>query len=445
MIERRAKRMVHGRVASYSHLHLRASFRSHMIIELVNTGTELLLGDVINTNAAWIGQRLAALGLQVARQTIVPDGAAIGEAIAEAAARADVLLITGGLGPTNDDLTRESAAELLGLPLELNAGEVAHLEEFFRKRGRVLTDTNKKQAMVLRGAEVMPNPFGTAPGMYIPAACGAAKGLHCAMFLLPGPPRELKPMVESQVEPRLRLLKPDLAGRTTLYLKVTGMGESDIVDRIEKSLEAMPELDLGYCLGRGDVDVRLSGRQEIVDAAAQLVRERIGDFIVSEDRRLVEEVVVDQLKAGAQKVATAESCTGGELASRLTNVSGASLVFEHGFITYANEAKSQHLGVPAALIAQHGAVSPQVAQTMAEGALRVSGADHALSCTGIAGPTGGTDDKPVGTVFISLASREDSTEVRKLFFPGTRDRFKMLATQAALELLRRRLAGLPLS
>ena len=240
-----------------------------MIIELVNTGTELLLGDVINTNAAWIGQRLAALGLQVARQTIVPDGAAIREAIAEAAARADVLLITGGLGPTNDDMTRESAAELLGLPLEarvagdagvdVNAEVVEHLEEFFRKRSRVLTETNKKQAMVLRGAEVMPNPFGTAPGMYIPAACGEGKRLHCAMFLLPGPPRELKPMVENQVEPRLRLLKPDLAGRTTLYLKVTGMGESDIVDRIEKSLEAMPGLDLGYCLGRGDVDVRLSG------------------------------------------------------------------------------------------------------------------------------------------------------------------------------------------
>lgn len=415
-----------------------------MIIELVNTGTELLLGDVINTNAAWIGQRLAALGLQVARQTIVPDGAAIRDALAEAAARADVILVTGGLGPTNDDLTRESAAELLGLPMEPDAEVVAHLEEFFRKRGRVLTDTNKKQAMVLRGAEVMPNPFGTAPGMYIPAACGAAKGLNCALFLMPGPPRELKPMVEAQVEPRLLLLKPDLAARSSLYLKVTGMGESDIVDRIEKSLEAMPELELGYCLGRGDVDVRLSGKREVVDGGAKLVRERIGDFIVSEDRRLVEEVVVNQLKAAEQTVATAESCTGGELASRITNVSGASWVFGHGFITYANEAKTQHLGVEAALIAEHGAVSQPVAQAMAEGAMRVSGANHALSCTGIAGPYGGSDEKPVGTVFIALASAGQSTEVRKLFFPGTRERFKMLTTQAALEMLRRRLAGLPL-
>ena len=415
-----------------------------MIIELVNTGTELLLGDVINTNAAWIGQRFAALGLQVARHTVVPDGAAIRQAMAEAAARSDVVIITGGLGPTNDDLTRESAAALLGLAMEPDAGVVAHLEEFFRKRGRVLTETNKKQAMVLQGAEPMANPFGTAPGMYIPASLGAAKGLNCALFLLPGPPRELKPMIENEVEPRLRRLKPELEGRTTLYLKVTGLGESDIVDRIEKSLEAMPALELGYCLGRGDVDVRLSGTADIVAEAAALVRGRIGDFIVSDDRRVVEEVVVHQLKAAGQTIATAESCTGGELSSRLTNVSGASAVFGHGFITYANEAKSQHLGVDPATLARHGAVSQEVAQAMAEGALQAAGADHALSCTGIAGPTGGTEEKPVGTVFIGLATRGQPTEVRKLFFPGARDRFKMLTTQAALEMLRRRLASLPL-
>ena len=416
-----------------------------MIIELVNTGTELLLGDVINTNAAWLGQRMAALGLSVARHTVVPDGAAIKEAIAEAAQRADVLLITGGLGPTNDDMTRESAAEILGLPLEMNEGVIATLEAFFQKRGRVLTETNKKQAMVVQGGEVMDNPFGTAPGMYIPASCGAAKGLNCAMFLLPGPPRELKPMIEGQVEPRLARLKPELAARYTLYLRVTGMGESDIVDRIEKDLEAMPNLELGYCLGRGDVDVRLSGSKEVVAAAAELVRGRIGDYIISEDRRVIEEVIVDLLKSKGATLATAESCTGGELASRVTNVSGASSVFGHGFITYANEAKTQHLGVPPAMLAEHGAVSEPVAKAMAEGALRVSGADHALSCTGIAGPTGGSEEKPVGTVFIGLASKNDSTVVRKLFFPGTRDRFKLLTSQSALEMLRRRLLGLSIS
>jgi len=415
-----------------------------MTIELLNTGTELLLGDTINTNAAWIGQRMAALGLQVSRQTIVPDGIAVKEAMAEATARADVLLVTGGLGPTNDDVTRDSAAELLGLPMDLNEGVMAHLNAYFAKRNKPVNEATKRQAMVPRGAVVMDNPFGTAPGLYIPASCGEAKGLHCAMFLLPGPPRELKPMVEVHVERHLKDLMPNLSNREALYLKVTGMGESDIVDHIEKDLEAMTGLELGYCIGRGDVDVRLSGRSDLVQAAAALVRERVGDYIASEDRRVVEEVVIDLLKAKAQWVATAESCTGGELASRLTNVSGASAVFGHGFVTYANEAKAKHLGVDLALIETQGAVSEPVARAMAEGCLATSGADHALACTGIAGPTGGTAEKPAGTVFIALASKGLATEVRKVFYPVTRDRFKMLTTQYALDMLRRRLQGLPL-
>jgi nicotinamide-nucleotide amidase len=415
-----------------------------MTIELLNTGTELLLGDTINTNAAWIGQRMAALGLQVSRQTIVPDGIAVKEAMAEAAARADVLLVTGGLGPTNDDVTRDSAAELLGLPMDLNEGVMAHLNAYFAKRNKPVNDATKRQAMVPRGAVVMDNPFGTAPGLYIPASCGEAKGLHCAMFLLPGPPRELKPMVEVHVERHLKDLMPDLSNREALYLKVTGMGESDIVDHIEKDLEAITGLELGYCIGKGDVDVRLSGPGNLVQAAAALVRERIGDYIASEDRRVVEEVVIDLLKAKAQWVATAESCTGGELASRLTNVSGASAVFGHGFVTYANEAKAKHLGVDLALIETQGAVSEPVARAMAEGCLATSSADHALACTGIAGPTGGTAEKPAGTVFIALASKGLATEVRKVFYPVTRDRFKMLTTQYALDMLRRRLQGLPL-
>lgn len=415
-----------------------------MTIELLNTGTELLLGDTINTNAAWIGQRMAALGLQVSRQTIVPDGIAVKEAMAEAAARADVLLITGGLGPTNDDVTRDSAAELLGLPMEINPGIIAHLEAYFAKRNKPVNEATKRQAMVPHGAVVMDNPFGTAPGLYIPASCGAAKGLHCAIFLLPGPPRELKPMVEVHVERHLKELMPDLSNREALYLKVTGMGESDIVDHIEKDLEAMTGLELGYCIGRGDVDVRLSGPRDLVQAAATLVRERIGDYIASEDRRIIEEVVVDLLKAKAQWVATAESCTGGELANRLTNVSGASAVFGHGFVTYANEAKAQHVGVDRGLIETHGAVSEAVARAMAEGCLHVAGADHALACTGIAGPTGGTETKPAGTVYVALASKGLPTEVRKVFYPVTRDRFKMLTTQYALDMLRRRLQGLPM-
>lgn len=415
-----------------------------MNVELVNTGTELLLGDTINTNAAWIGQRLAALGVQVTRQTIVPDGAVIRTAIAEAAQRADVVLVSGGLGPTNDDLTRESTAELLGLDMDLNAGVMQHLSDYFAKRGKHVSEATQRQAMVPRGAVVMTNNFGTAPGLYFPPELSAALGWNAHIFLLPGPPRELKPMVESEVETRLRTWLPDGGSRRVLYLKVTGVGESDIVEAVEKQLEAIAGLDLGYCIRNGDVDVRLAGPQPAVEAAADVVRTALGDSIVSEDRRIIEEVIVQLLCERGEWLSTAESCTGGTIANRITDVSGASRVFGHGWVTYANEAKHQHLGVPMDLIETHGAVSEEVARAMAEGALKHSGADHALAVTGIAGPTGGTPEKPVGTVWIALASKNAETWAQKRFSPGSRDRFKLLTSQAALDMLRRRLLGIAL-
>ncbi len=415
---------------------------ARMRVELVNTGTELLLGDTVNTNAAWIGQRLAALGIQVARQTIVPDGAVIRMALAEAAQRADVVLVSGGLGPTNDDLTRESAAELLSLPLELDEAVIAHLREYFAKRNKPMSQANQRQAMVPRGALVLPNPFGTAPGLYFPARLGEVLGWNAHLFLLPGPPRELKPMFENEVEPRLREWLPDGKSRQVLYLKITGVGESDIVEAVEKRLECVPGLDLGYCIRKGDVDVRLSGGQSNVNAGANIVREAFSDCIVSEDRRTIEEVIVQILSERHEWLATAESCTGGAIASRITDVSGASQVFGHGWVTYANESKQSQLGVAAQLLENFGAVSEEVARAMAEGALHRSGADHALAVTGIAGPNGGTAEKPVGTVWIALASKSSPTWAVRRFFPGTRDRFKLLTSQAALELLRRRLCGL---
>ncbi len=415
-----------------------------MNVELVNTGTELLLGDTINTNAAWIGQRLAALGIQVARQTIVPDGAMIRTSIAEAAGRADVVLVSGGLGPTNDDLTRESTAELLSLDMKLNAEVMQHLNDYFAKRGKPVSAASQRQAMVPQGAVVMPNLFGTAPGLYFPKELGSALGWNAHIFLLPGPPRELKPMVESEVETRLREWLPDGASRRVLYLKVTGVGESDIVEAVEKQLEAIQGLDLGYCIRNGDVDVRLAGPQPAVDEAAGIVRAALGDCIVSEDRRIIEEVIVQLLTERGESLSTAESCTGGTIANRITDVSGASRVFGHGWVTYANAAKHQHLGVPMALIDTHGAVSEEVARAMAEGALKNSGADHALAVTGIAGPTGGTPEKPVGTVWIALASKNAETWAQKKFSPGARDRFKLLTSQAALDMLRRRMLGIVL-
>ena len=251
-------------------------------------------------------------------------------------------------------------------------------------------------------------------------------------------------MILEHVLPRLMEMDPSVAGRAVAYLKVTGMGESEIVENVEADLEAVPGLDLGYCLGKGDVDVRLSGAHEAVEQGRRIVLSALGDYVVSEDRRVLEEVVVDLLKAGSKTLAVSESCTGGAIASRITDVPGASAVFGFGFVTYANEAKSQQLGVSSVDLATAGAVSEQVASAMAEGCLKVSGADYALSVTGIAGPGGGTPDKPVGTVFVALADRHQPTEVRKLFFPVGRDRFKMLVSQAALEMVRRRLRGLRL-
>lgn len=412
-----------------------------MKVELINTGTELLIGDVINTNAAWLGQRMVELGLSVERATVVPDGDAINRALGEACFRSDVVIITGGLGPTSDDVSREAAAAVLGVPLETDDDAMATLTAFFAKRGRTVNEHNKRQALVPRGGIVLPNPNGTAPGLYLPAALGESKGLKTAMFLLPGPPRELKPMMQNEVEPRLRALLPGGEDRVCRYFKFTGLGESDISMALQDDLEAVGGLEIGYCLGKGDVDVRLSGPAAAIEQAATVCLAKLREFLVSDDRRLVEEVCVGLLMERNQWVATAESCTGGFIANRITNVSGASKVFGQGFITYANEAKMQHLDVPAGMLAQYGAVSEHVAAAMAEGCLKVSGADHALAVTGIAGPSGGTPEKPLGTVFIALASKGHPVEVRKRWYAGERERFKILTSQTALDFLRRRLCG----
>ncbi len=412
-----------------------------MRIELVNTGTELLIGDVINTNAAWLGQRMVELGLSVERCTTVPDGAAIEVALREACGRADVVIVTGGLGPTSDDVSREAAAAVFGLPLDLDDGVLRDLEEFFAKRGRIVNEHNKRQALVPRGGVVLPNPNGTAPGLFLPAELGKKNNLACAVFLLPGPPRELKPMMADYVEPRLRAMLPGGADRQCRYFKFTGLGESDISMALQQDLEKIAGLEIGFCIGKGDVDVRLAGSGAALAQAAQLCFAKLGEFLVSDDRRLIEQVVVDLLQQRGQWVATAESCTGGFIAHRITNVPGASNVLAHGFVTYGNVAKMQHLHVPVELLAEHGAVSAPVVAAMAEGCLRVSGADHAIAVSGIAGPGGGSEAKPVGTVFIALASKGHEVAVRRRWFRGEREWFKTLTSQVALDFLRRRMCG----
>jgi nicotinamide-nucleotide amidase len=401
--------------------------------ELVNTGTELLFGSVVNTHLAFLGQQLFSLGLRISRQTTVPDGYAIRDAILEAAPRCQLILITGGLGPTTDDVTREIVAELTGRSLEYDETIFAKIRERFEKRGLRLTDPISRQAYVPKGAQVLPNDHGTAPGLYVPAT---AKLPH--LILLPGPPRELRPMFDRYATPLIRTLvgTTDL---TAAVFKTVGLGESLAQELIGADLAAIEGLELGYCARIGELDLRLIGFLESVLRGTQIVRARLSDHIVSEDGSELEAVVVRLLSQQGATIAVAESCTGGLLANRFTNVPGASAVFLEGNVTYSNAAKTRTLGVSTELLNRVGAVSKEVALAMAEGARARAGTTYALSTTGIAGPDGGTPEKPVGTVFVGLATADGPSQVESLFFPTDRATFKQMVTQSALDLLRKRL------
>jgi nicotinamide-nucleotide amidase len=408
-------------------------------IEVLNTGTELLLGNTQNTHGGWFGRQLFTMGLRVARQATVPDGDAIREAFEEMVARADAILITGGLGPTSDDLTREIVAETLGIDLHQDEQALRNLEEFFALRNKPMVPANLRQAMVPTGADVLPNPNGTAPGLYLPPRINGRS--NCAVFLLPGPPRELYPMFHAEVAPRLRALAGVSDIASVAELKFTGIGESDFHHGIDAGLAAIPGLEYGYCARIGEVDLRLIGSADAIAAARSLALASFGRNLICDDGSSLESTVVRLLREKGMKLATAESCTGGLIANRITNVPGASEVFTHGWVTYANGAKASQLGVPMEIIDEHGAVSEPVARAMAEGALRESGADIAVSVTGIAGPSGGTEDKPVGTAWLALAAKDSGTIAQKVYHPRNRKDFKQAVSQSALELSRRHIVG----
>lgn len=413
-----------------------------MKIEVINTGSELLLGEVVNTHVAWLGKQLFGLGLRISRQTTVPDGAAIRTALLEALGRADVLIVTGGLGPTTDDLTREVVSELFSMPLREDLRVREAIETRLAARGITLRERMLRQTMVPEGARVLPNANGTAPGLYIPAR-EALTASTPHVFLLPGPPRELQPMFQESVMPLLEELAGDRLVTECRTYRVVGIGESEVEARIGLELTREGHLEVGYCARPNEVDFRLVGRREDLEAVEKRVLDAVGDFLVSRDGEDLEVLVVHELRRLGKTVATAESCTGGFLAHRLTNVPGASDILHSGAVTYSNDSKVRLLGVPAELVKSHGAVSEPVARAMAEGALSAFGADYALSVTGIAGPGGGTTTKPVGLVFIGLAARGQPTLVRECGFASDRQTFKQLASQAALDMLRRALLGLP--
>lgn len=406
-----------------------------MTLEILNIGTEILLGEVVNTHAGWIARNIFPLGLRVARQTTVPDGPEIRRALIETWGRADVVIVTGGLGPTTDDITREVVAELLGRRLMVDETVLDAIKRRLEARGFEFLERMGRQAMVPEGAEVLPNPNGTAPGLYVPAvALPSSATPH--VFLLPGPPRELQPMFLNFVLPALERLGAGADRQDCRTYRVVGMGESAVEQLIGLELDARPELEVGYCARSNEVDFRLIGPREVLEEVEPLVLERLGTHVVSKDGGNLEEQVVRLLSQAGATVATAESCTGGLLASRITDVPGASGVFMRGFVTYSNEAKSELLGVDAAMLAEHGAVSDPVARAMADGARKQAGASYGVGITGIAGPGGGSVEKPVGLVFIAVSGPDGKSVCEKALYPSDRATFKRFASQKALDLLR---------
>jgi len=418
-----------------------------MNIELINTGSELMLGRVLNTHQQWLCRQLADLGYFVTRQVAVADTADdIEQAVREALGRADFIVTTGGLGPTSDDITRDRIAALLGRKLNEDPAIVAHVESFFAKRNRPMPASTRVQAMVPDGALVLHNAHGTAPGLALHVSPNPFRtdGKASWLVMLPGPPRELRPMFTNQVAPLLKDKLPldgDFVCRT---LRTVGIGESYLEERIAAALKPLMDagLELGYCAHSGAVDVRFVARGCGADAdmaeAARIVYKLAGEHIFGEGDDELEQVLVRRLTERKQTLVLAESCTGGFIANRITNVPGASAVLLAGLVTYSNAAKQHFLGVRAETIAAHGAVSEAVACEMAEGARARTGADFALAVTGIAGPGGGTPEKPVGTVFIALASAS-GTKVINPVNRYDRETFKYLTSLQALELLRREL------
>lgn len=412
--------------------------RATMRAVLINTGTELLLGDVQDAHLAFIAREILPLGLRIEERRTVPDTDVIRRTLTELFPRCEILFVTGGLGPTTDDITREMVAESLGLELRQDPKLLAWLQQRLQVRGIKWSSGIARQADVLAGAKILPNEHGSASGFYLKANINArTPSPH--VFVLPGPPRELQPMFTKFAMPILKsIIELPLPVERRSY-SIAGVGESLVEDAIGKQVLAIPGIELGYCARPGEVEARIIGDPNAIQAADAIIRRELGVSIYSDNNEALGAVVVRLLKQRKETLVTAESCTGGLIADMITDVPGASEVFLAGYVTYANSAKSDVLNVDSKLIEKHGAVSDAVAREMADGARMRAACTYGLATTGIAGPAGGSDEKPVGTVYIALASASSRTVVKKFLFPTDRETFKQLAARAALNLLRRRL------
>lgn len=413
-----------------------------MNAEIIAIGSELLTPYRQDTNSLYLTEKLNQLGVEVVFKTVVGDNRRrLASAARQALSRADILIFMGGLGPTEDDLTREAVAEALDLELHRDPEILAQLEKRFARRKMKMSPNNEKQADILFGATVLPNANGTAPGQWL---SGKYDSKEKIIMLLPGPPHELKALFEEQCLERLRAKLPEqfIATRT---LKVAMMPESQCDARVAPIYKRYPDIQTTILAGAGEIQLHLRTRADSLEAAQQRVdklageiEDELDDSVFSSNGESLEQIVSYFLQMRNLTLAVAESCTGGMLAERITSISGSSRYFVGGAIVYSNELKTQFSGVPADLIAKHGAVSGEVAIAMAEGIRERCHANLGLAITGVAGPTGGTDEKPVGLVFHALAG-DGKTDVVERSFPGDRKRIRWFATQQALDMVRRRL------
>ena len=406
-----------------------------MTVELISVGTEILLGNIVNTNAAYLSEKCAQLGLSCFYQSVVGDNEErLGETIRTALTRADIIILSGGLGPTEDDLTKETAAQILGRALYSDEHTKARSQEYLEKRKIVIAENNWKQAMIPEGAIIVDNENGTAPGVIM-----EQEGKH--VILLPGPPNELIPMFEKDIIPYLQKFTSGIIVSKTV--KICGIGESTVATMVKDMIKKQDNPTIAPYAKTGEVHLRVTAKAESEKEARRLIKpvvkelkERFGnDIYTTEDDVTLEKSVVDLLKANHLTAVTAESCTGGMLAARLINVPGVSDVFKTGFITYANKAKRRTLGVKKSSLDRYGAVSEKVAQEMAKGAAMITKADVTVAITGIAGPDGGTKEKPVGLVYISCNVCGKIT-TKEYHFSGSRNKIRELTTANALTLMR---------
>jgi nicotinamide-nucleotide amidase len=405
-------------------------------LEVVTIGTELVLGQIVDTNAAELARALAAAGAEVVRHTSIADRPdSIRAAVGEALARSGFVITTGGLGPTRDDMTKREVAALFGKPLEMDESVLRSLEERFRRLGRTMPPINRTQAEVPVGATVLPNPRGTAPGLWV-------EDRGRVVVMLPGVPSEMRGLLAEEVLPRIASRSTGSVVRSR-SVRTTGIAESAVAERMGEIEQEIAPLTLAYLPSTDGVELRVTAwglreddAEKRLAIAVSILRERAGEFVYGDDQTDLAAVVLGALRARHARLVVAESCTGGLLGARITSIPGASDVFIGGVVAYDNVVKSGTLDVPPELLEQHGAVSEAVVSAMAEGVQRQFAVDAALAITGIAGPGGGTPEKPVGTVWLGGRLATQSRAVKRVF-PGDRAEIRARAVQGALDLLRR--------